>query len=180
MRAAHAFACALIVAGLGGCSRSGDAALAARGELDPTAPVIAHASLAIDAPPDIVWALLTDIGQWPDWQHDIDRASILLPPHGQAEPGARFDWSTGSVTIHSRIASSVPRERFSWTGRMLLFHAVHCWRLTALPGGGTLVTTDESLSGWPIAWLVSSRTLTETDQDWLASLRQAALSRKRG
>ncbi len=168
-----------MLAELGACGRSGDAALAARGEIDPTAPVIAHASLAIDAPPAIVWALLTDIDHWPDWQPGIDKASIVGPAHGEAAPGVRFDWSTGSVTIHSRIAALVPRQRLAWTGRMLLFRAVHCWRLTALPHGGTLVATDESLSGWPVAWLISSGSLTGTDQDWLASLAKAALSRKR-
>ena len=178
MRTARAIACAVMLAGLGACSRSNDAALAARGEIDPAAPVSAHASLVIDAPPEIVWALLSDIDHWPDWQPGIDRASILLPAHGPAAAGARFDWSTGHVTIHSRIALLVPRERLAWTGRMLVFRAVHCWRLIALANGATLVTTDESLSGWPVAWLISRQALTGTDQDWLDALRRAALSRK--
>jgi uncharacterized protein YndB with AHSA1/START domain len=44
--------------------------------IDETAPVIVRLSTVIDAPPERVWALHTDVDAWPSWNADVDRAEL--------------------------------------------------------------------------------------------------------
>ena len=90
--------------------------------------------------------------------------------------GVRFEWSTGAGEIHSRLALFEPPEKMAWTGRLLIFHAIHVWTLTPLAGGQTLVQTRESMSGWPIGLFYSSTDLRATDQRWLVDLKKQAES----
>ena len=57
---------------------------------------------------------------------------------------------------------------------MLHIHAIHCWTLSLLPNDKVLVKTRESMDGWLISRIYSSPELLESDQRWLAKLKQAA------
>jgi uncharacterized protein YndB with AHSA1/START domain len=144
--------------------------LAAQGFIREDAPVKAAAAVIIAAPDSKVWALLTDIRGWPKWQPAISKAAI----QGSPAKGVPFFWSTGGMNIESTIQLIEPDRAICWTGRMYHLHAIHLWTLTPLPGGRTLVRTRESMDGWLISGFYSSRQLLETDQLWLARLKQAA------
>ncbi len=158
----------LLLAALAGCGRQHDAALAAHGEVDAGAPIRTSVSVAIKAPPALVWTVLSDIARWPSWQPDIEHAAITEP----VGAGTRFRWTTSGGTIHSRIVLFEPEHRLAWIGRLLMFRAIHVWTLASLPDGDTEVTTTETLSGWPIALFYSSDDLRQADQRWLDALRQ--------
>lgn len=150
-----------------GCGPDHFVSLARQGEIDAHAPILATASIIIDADPAVVWEVLTDIRQWPGWQHDISATSIDDPP----APGVRFEWSIPGATIRSRIMLFEPAHRLAWVGSLFVFRAVHVWILHARPGGQTLIETRELMTGWPIGWIYSSADLLEADRRWLAALR---------
>jgi hypothetical protein len=161
-----------LMIGLTGCA--GSAAdrdkLAAQGLTQESAPVKAAAEIIITAPEAKVWNLLTDIKDWPKWQPDISKSSI----QSDSAIGRQFSWSTGGMDIHSTIQLLDPKKAICWTGRVWFIHAIHCWTLSALPDGRILVKTRETMDGWLISRFYSSRELLESDQRWMARLKQAA------
>ncbi|MGI4748064.1 MAG: SRPBCC family protein [Janthinobacterium lividum] len=136
--------------------------------VDDHAPVRATASIIIDAAPVDVWKVLADIRRWPEWEHDIQTTTVSRIPAIDVP----FQWSTSGGTIHSRIMLFEPSRRIAWIGNLLIFHAVHVWVLHARPDGRTAVETHESMTGWPIGWLYSSKDLLEADRRWLAALKK--------
>ncbi len=73
--------------------------LARRGSIQENAPVKASLEITINASPEKVWGLLTDVKSWPKWQRDITKAEIF----GPLQSGTNFSWTSGA-NIRSRIA----------------------------------------------------------------------------
>lgn len=157
---------------LGGCMRSTARldALSAAGAIQQDAPIKAHVQVQISAPPEKVWALLIDAASWPSWYPDIENVET---PTSLAI-GTRFTWKSGSTSIHSEVHLFEPQHRLSWTGTAFPARAVHVWELEPTPGGGTLVTVNESMEGPLMKWLYPSAKLAEANADWLAALKHAA------
>ncbi len=82
--------------------------LAAEGLIQDNAPVKTTSEITINASPERVWALLTDVNSWPKWQGDISEAEI----RGPLQPGIAFVWTSGTH-IRSRIALVRPPEAFA-------------------------------------------------------------------
>jgi len=159
--------------GLSACGASKfDQELAARGMIDEHAPVKTTVQIVIQAPPEKIWALLTNIKDWAAWQPDISEVRIQAAP----APAVPFTWSTGGMTIHSTIRLFDSDRAVGWTGRAVHLHAIHIWTLNPLPDGRVLVETRESMDGWLIGRLYSSRELQESDKKWLEHLKKAAES----
>ena len=69
--------------------------------IDPKAPVRASAEVEVAAPPEVVWALLSDFAGWPAWNPVVSDVEV----DGPLAPGTVFRWKTGAATITSpRIA----------------------------------------------------------------------------
>ncbi len=143
--------------------------LARSGNIDENAPVKASLEIAINASPEKVWGLLTDVKNWPGWQRDISKADIS----GPLQSGTTFSWTAGT-NIRSRIALVQPLEQFAWTGTAYKAKAIHVWKLQSLPGDRTLVKTNESMEGFLLTLFYSSSKLKESDQRWLNYLKAAA------
>ncbi len=107
------------------------------------APAIASAGAYIAAPPQVVWAVLTDLERWPNWNGDV--ASIKAD--GPLAPGTVFRWKSGGMPIRSTIQEVEHARRIGWTGTAPLgIRAVHLWSLEP-DGDGTRVRTEESFEG---------------------------------
>ena len=141
--------------------------MAAQGKVDPDAPIRTSVSVAIKAPPALVWAVLSNIVRWPFWQPDIQHTAVV----GPVGTGTPFRWTIPGGTIHSRIVLFERGRRLAWIGHLLVFRAIHIWTLADLPNGNTEVTTTETLSGWPIRLFYSSDDLRQVNQRWLNALR---------
>lgn len=84
----------------------------------------------IDAPPDHVWEVMTDIERWPEWTPSVTRAEMLtegplvqgararlLQPKAPSavwtvtsvEPGAAFTWETSSPALTSIASHRIER-----------------------------------------------------------------------
>jgi uncharacterized protein YndB with AHSA1/START domain len=105
-------------------------------------PVASTHEIAIDAPVDRVWEVLTAIDRWPAWNPDVKSVSI----DGPVERGSSFRWKAGPGTITSHVEHLERPHVVAWSGRTLGIRAVHVWRLESRDGG-TLARTEESYDG---------------------------------
>ncbi len=163
-------AVALLLA-LAACGRSqSPQQLAAAGQIDQNAPIKVSETIAVAAPPAKVWSILSNIADWPLWQSDITGTAV----DGVPAAGVLFSWNTAGMSIHSQIQLFKPDSAIAWTGEIVNFHAIHVWTLTPTADGGTVVTTQESMTGWFISFFYSSADLRQADERWLQALKVAA------
>jgi len=124
--------------------------------IDQHAPMTARKETFIAAPPGTVWAVLTDIDRWPEWQPDVTSAKL----EGDLAVGTTLRWKAKGLGINSTIRELEPGRRIGWTGDSIGMRAIHLWTFEPQEGG-TRVITEESLSGW------FSRILKLFDQTFL-------------
>jgi hypothetical protein len=130
--------------------------------IDTEAPAVARASIEVAATPADIWAVLTDIAQWPTWNPDVRAASI----DGAVAPGTSFRWKAGPGTITSTFQTVEPPHLLAWTGRTLGICAVHVYRLEG-QGDSILVRSEESWSGLPVR--LARRSMQKTLQTSIES-----------
>jgi uncharacterized protein YndB with AHSA1/START domain len=135
------------------------------------APVACSKTILINASPEKVWSVMTNINQWAAWQTDISRPKL----HGPLAPGSTFDWKTGGAKIYSTLHTVEPHKHFGWTGKTFGMRAIHNWTLT-VENGQTRVSVDESMEGLLAGWLKSSfnKNLATGMQRWLELLKKTA------
>lgn len=105
--------------------------------------VSARTAGRIAAPIDTVWAYLSDIDHWSDWNPAVRSAWLL----GPARAGTEFHWSAAGLRIRSRLTRLLPPTRISWTGRAPGLRARHDWVLRPA-GRETYVETEEMFEGF--------------------------------
>jgi uncharacterized protein YndB with AHSA1/START domain len=110
--------------------------------IETNAPVVARASVFINADPVDVWNVIAAIDDWPRWNPDVKRAEL----RGPLEPGVAFIWKSGPGTINSVLQVVEPPQAIGWTGSMMGIKAAHVWRITP-QNPGTLLATEESWNG---------------------------------
>ncbi|MBO7743138.1 SRPBCC family protein [Paenibacillus sp. MWE-103] len=140
-------------------------------DVDREAPVIVDLSIEIEAAPEIVWKIQTDIEQWPTWQKDISDAQLS----GPVAVGSVFRWETHGLKIASTIREVVPKRRIVWGGPALGIEGIHVWSITPTPTG-VLVHTTESWDGPPVAADPDGMraALASSLEAWLAVLKTTA------
>ncbi|MBB5055819.1 hypothetical protein HDF16_000488 [Granulicella aggregans] len=144
--------------------------LAGTGRIHESAPIKASVGVVADAPPDVVWRILTDINDWPRWQPGITKTEAATP----LVSGSTFHWTIGGNEVHSKVKLIEPGRRIAWAGSAFDSRAVHVWTLEPLPGGKTRIASNESMDGILLSHMFSSKELADSDQDWLNALKAAA------
>lgn len=142
-------------------------------EINQQAPLVAKKKIFIQALPQVVWKIHSDIHSWSQWQPAIASSKM----EGSLTPGAVFEWKPGGITITSTIEILDPDERIGWSGTAIGTQARHIWTLKPYKDG-TLVTTEESMDGWlaRILKVVMPKFLDESLSTWLNSLKKRAES----
>jgi hypothetical protein len=142
-------------------------------EINQQAPLVAKKEIFIQAQPQVVWKIHTDINSWSQWQPSITLSKL----EGSLIVGAVFQWKSGGITINSTVQVVEPNERIGWTGKAIGTQAKHIWTLKPHKDG-TLLTTEESMDGWLIKVLkvVMPKFLEESLDIWLQSLKKQAES----
>jgi uncharacterized protein YndB with AHSA1/START domain len=142
-------------------------------KINPQASLTAHKEIFIRAPSEIVWKMHTDIDAWSQWQPGITMAKL----EGPLAVGSLFQFKSGGLTITATIQMVEPNQRIGWTGQALGTQARHVWLLTP-QHDGTLLTTDESMTGWLVSLLklVMPKFLERSLETWLQSLKSKAES----
>ena len=91
----------------------------------------AEGELQITAPPETVWAVITDLSTWPTWNHDVKSMRF----EGPLEPGSVFRWKSGSASLVSTLQSVDQPREIGWTGISMGIHAVHVFHFEPSDGG---------------------------------------------
>ncbi len=134
---------------------------------DSTSRCYATAEIIIKAPKSIVFELLAQINDWPEWQNSVSKASI----DGAAEEGKKFKWKAGGLNIKSKLHTVHPDSEIGWTGKIWWIKAVHNWYITE-ENGQTKVVVKEALKG--LGSSMMKKSLQEGMMQNLAELKAKA------
>jgi uncharacterized protein YndB with AHSA1/START domain len=139
--------------------------------MNKQATLIAHKEILIQAPPEAVWQIHTDINRWGQWHPGITMTNLA----GPLAAGSVFQWKTGGLTLTSTIQVVEPNQRIGWTGKGVGTQASHLWTLKPHQDG-TLLTTEESMQGWLVVCLklIMPKFLDGSLDTWLQSLKRRA------
>ena len=123
-----------------------------------------RSEIAIDAPPERVWQVLTAFGAYPEWNPFIrsiegeakvgSRLKIRIEP-----PGAR------GMTFRPTVRAAEPARELRWLGRLFvpgLVDGEHRLALEPLAGGRSRFIQSERFSGLLVGLL--GRTLAATER----------------
>jgi uncharacterized protein YndB with AHSA1/START domain len=146
-------------------------------DVDRNAPVVATAEIAVAAPPETVWDVISDIKGWPSWNPEVRRMTLS----GAVAQGSEFRWKAGGVGIRSTIEEVDPPRTIGWTGKAVGLKARHVYHLGRREDT-TIVTTSESFEGLA-ARLFRKRmqaSLEKALDDGLAHLKAEAERRSSG
>jgi uncharacterized protein YndB with AHSA1/START domain len=146
-------------------------------EINSQAPLVARKEIFIQASPDKVWGIQTDINSWKEWQQGISRSQM----NGALAVGTSFQWTSGGFAVTSTLQEVQPMRRIAWTGNAFGSKARHIWMFKP-QGEGTLVTTEESMEGWLISLLkpLMPKFLEQSLDVWVSSLKAKAEGRANG
>jgi hypothetical protein len=105
--------------------------------------------IEIDAPPERVWAVVTDFAAYSEWNPFIRSISGELHEGAKLEvriepPGAR------AMTFKPTVRAVEASRELRWLGRLLLpgvFDGEHSLRIDPLDGGRSRFVQSESFSG---------------------------------
>ena len=112
--------------------------------------------IEIDAPAGRVWAILTDLGQYEEWNPFIRDAT------GDVKPGSRLSVSIEppggrAMTFRPTVTLVSPGREFRWLGRFLmpgLFDGEHIFEVAPAGEGRTRLVQREQFRGVlvPLLW----------------------------
>lgn len=111
-----------------------------------------HTSIDIDAPPEAVWAVLTDVESYPEWNPHLTRVEGTF---AEGETLGLWVAQSGRENyIDVRVVECDAPRRVEWVGRVgakFLFEGTHTFELEPLDGEDGVVehgeTTKEAGSG---------------------------------
>lgn len=112
---------------------------------EPKGWMAGSAELIIDASAAKIWALLTDVKRWPEWNQRIREVRAGEDLRG----GSVFSWRSGRSTVHASVMAWEPPQLFAWTATLLDVVIFHQWRLEARDGQ-TVVRTVIEIGGPPV------------------------------
>lgn len=137
--------------------------------INQDAPVVQSNQLMIDAPPQTVWAVLTAIDNWSQWNERITNPTLSDTP----TVGTTFTWKINGSKIKSKIHTFDVHRALGWTGKTFGASAIHNWYLEPTENG-TIVRVEESREGWIISLMKKkmNQKLKEDMQHWLLMLKK--------
>lgn len=113
--------------------------------INQEAPVVQTKEIVINATPEKVWKVLTNIQNWDKWNKRIKSPKI----QGDLEVGSSFTWKANGSKIKSKIHSFTPNRILGWQGKAFGASAIHNWYLEPTENG-TKIRVEESMEGWII------------------------------
>ena len=131
----------------------------------------------IDAPPERVWSVMTDIERWPEMTPSV--TSVELTPRGSLAPTseARIVQPKFGSNVW-RVTALDPGRSFTWETRRPGAKMVGTHTIEARPGGGSTVTLAVDSTGLAVTlvgWMLKStgRRFIEQEAAGLKRLSEA-------
>ncbi|MDG9674080.1 SRPBCC domain-containing protein [Micromonospora sp. DH14] len=126
-------------------------------------PTISH-TIDIAAPADRVWAILTDVGAYPEWN------PFITSLDGSLTRGSRLAVTIALPGAEPRrfrptVTAVEPERRLAWLGRLLvpgIFDGAHSFDIEPLTSGSSRFTQSERFSGLLVMMLPGMLRSTES------------------
>ena len=136
--------------------------------INQEAPVVQSKEITINATPEIVWKILTNIENWDKWNDRIKKPILKE----DLKVGSTFTWKTNGSKINSTIHTYQVNQILGWSGKAFGAGAIHNWYL-APTEEGTKVRVEESMDGWIIALMKKkmNEKLAKDIEYWLEQLK---------
>ncbi|MFW2383151.1 MAG: SRPBCC family protein [Acidimicrobiales bacterium] len=117
-----------------------------------------HTEIEIDATPETVWKILTDLDRYSEWN------PFIIEAGGEVEVGARLinrlqPPGGRAMTIKPTVSAVESAKTFEWLGHLLVsgvFDGRHRFDLEATPAGGTRLVHSEQFNGILVRFLRKS------------------------
>jgi uncharacterized protein YndB with AHSA1/START domain len=133
-----------------------------------------EASTRIDAPPSLVWEVLTDLRGWRDWDSGVDRVDGRVQ---LGEPVTVYATMIRRKPFRATVTEVRPEEGMRWHVGLPLGVAVidRTYHLDPQDDGGTVLTVRE-LSAGPLSVLLDRNTpdLNPSFRQFCAGLKAVA------
>ncbi len=113
----------------------------------------------IAASKERVWAVLTELSAYPEWNPFIVELQGVLEPGGKLSVTISQPETGSSRRFNAQILTCEPAQELRWLGVLgakILFSGEHFLRLEALEGGKTRVIHGENFKGWLVPYLTRS------------------------
>lgn len=138
-------------------------------QINQNAPVKQTNQIYIQANPEKVWKILTEINNWVKWNDKITKVKI----EGKPVVGNPFSWTVNGANIKSILHTVEKNRTFGWSGITFGGSAIHNWYLES-KDGGTLVKVEESMQGWLVGLFKHkiNADLAKDMQYWLERLKK--------
>ena len=105
-----------------------------------------HNKIQINAKPEVVWNLLIQAEQWPDWYSGMKNVELLSSESESLENSINFKFSTMGQNFQGVIREFIPHQRLAWETKNKKLGAYHAW-LIIQSANGCLLITDEVQKG---------------------------------
>lgn len=131
------------------------------------------ASTTIHAPPEKIWAVLTDGASWPQWDPSCDKIEGRIAP---GEKLKAFTKLSPGRAFPVKVSEFVPNQKMTWSGGMPLglFKGVRTFTLT--PKGDQVEFTLHEVFSGPMLALIggSIPDMSEAFQKFVEGLKRRA------
>ncbi|WP_375769896.1 SRPBCC domain-containing protein [Archangium gephyra] len=131
------------------------------------------ATTTIHAPPEKIWAILTDGASWPQWDPSCEKIEGRIAP---GEKLKAFTKLSPGRAFPVKVSEFVPHQKMTWSGGMPLglFKGVRTFTLT--PKGGDIEFTLHEVFSGPMLALIggSIPDMTEAFQQFVEGLKRRA------
>lgn len=137
-----------------------------------------HNETDIQASPQVVWSILIDAEEWPQWYQGAKNVVIMGDSTKRLHQDAVFTWNTMGLDFTSTVKEFVAPYRLSWESRKKSINGYHAWLILPTKEGCKLVT-DESQYGWLTLMQKSfiPNKLRKLHDTWLLEIKNKAESK---
>ena len=109
--------------------------------------MIIRDSVEIDAPPQLVWEVFSDVERWPEWTASV--TSLVGRDGAGLDIGKRFAIrQPGMGKLVWKVTEIDPGSSWTWAQRSPGVSVTARHWVSALPGGRTLVRQELDQGGW--------------------------------
>lgn len=105
-----------------------------------------HNKIEIEASPKIVWEILTNAEDWPNWYKGMKNVNVVDSDAGIIDGKVDMAFNTMNRDFNARVTEYEPYKRLSWETIHPKMMGIHAWLMIPTEKG-TLVVTDESQYG---------------------------------
>jgi uncharacterized membrane protein len=107
-------------------------------------------SVTVQAPPERVWAIFSDVAKWPEWTSTVDSVERL--DEGRIHVGARTRIRQPKLPVAIwEVTEVVEGEYFEWVSRAPGIKTTGGHRVTVTPEG--TVATSTIIQEGPLGWV---------------------------